>query len=73
MNDTERVLGRLEEFQKNSEKRFDEITDRFEKMDEKLDALNEFKWRMAGGAIVMGLALSGLIELIQWVREWGNG
>ncbi len=73
MDDAERVLGRLEEFQNNSEKRFDDIATKFEKLDVKIDALNEFKWRMAGGAVVMGLALSGLIEFIQWVREWGNG
>lgn len=61
--DEQRILGRLEEFQKNSEKRFDQI-------EKKLDTLNEFKWRLAGGVTVLSLLLTIIIEVL---KEFARG
>ena len=54
----ERLIGRLEEFQKQAERRFDQI-------ERKIDSLSEFKWKFAGGALVVGTILTGLIELMR--------
>ena len=58
MDMVSRILGRLEEFQNQSEKRFDNI-------EKKVDRLNEFKWRMTGGAVVLGILVSFIIRAIE--------
>lgn len=41
MNDTERVIGALQEFKDDSKKRFD-------KLESQVESLLAFKWRVAG-------------------------
>ena len=60
MDMVSRILGRLEEFQNQSEKRFDNI-------EKKVDRLNEFKWRMTGGAVVLGILVSFIIRAVEEV------
>lgn len=73
----ERVLGRLEEFQRQADRRFDKIerdnSQRFSNIEGKIDDLNEFKWRMAGGAFVLSIALTGAIELVKWIGSGPRG
>ena len=62
MQDTERVIGRLEEFRSWTQKELAEI-----KTDVK--ALNQFQWRVAGGAGVLSVIISavvtGIVELLR--------
>lgn len=58
MGNLERLLGRLEEFQKSAEKRFDSL-------EAKVDALNQFKWRVAGGAALLSVFLTATIEFFR--------
>ena len=48
MSNDERLLGRLEEFKEVSERRFDNLEYGVHTLGKKIDALNEFKWRMTG-------------------------
>ncbi len=57
MDGAERVIGRLEEFKKYAEKEFHEI-----KSDIKL--LNQFKWRIAGGAGVLSVVISLMVTIV---------
>lgn len=66
MSNEERVLGRLEEFQRSSERRFNVI-------EKKLDALNEFKWRMTGGAVILAFVLTGLIRFFSELWTGAHG
>lgn len=56
MKDTDRILGRLEEFK-------DQTTQRLETIEKKIDVLHEFKWRIAGGLTVFTVILSVVIKL----------
>lgn len=72
MSMEDRVLGRLEEFQRHSEKNFERMEEafdiRFTKIEEKLEGLNEFKWRVLGAAVALSVIFSGLIELFSVIR-----
>ena len=61
MNDTERVIGKLEEFRDWAKAELTEI-----KSDVK--ALNQFKWRVAGGAGVLAVLLTILVEVFHALR-----
>ena len=67
MSNDERLLGRLEEFKEVSERRFDNLEYGVHTLGKKIDALNEFKWRMTGGALVLGIIVSAVIKL---ATEW---
>jgi hypothetical protein len=53
VKDADRILGRLEEFKEHTTRRLDTI-------DLKIDRLNEWKWRIAGGTAV----ISAIVTLI---------
>lgn len=62
MNDSDRILGRLEEFKEHT-------ADRLEAIENKIDALQEFKWRIVGGAAVLSVISSSLVAAaFQFVR-----
>lgn len=61
MNDTERVIGKLEEFKEWVMRDLHEI-----KSDVK--ALNQFKWRVAGGAAVLSVLLTVVIEVFHALK-----
>ncbi len=56
-SETDRVIGRLEQFHKETEKRLSLIED-------KLDKLFVFKWQIVGGAAVISIFFSGAVEVI---------
>lgn len=56
MDKIDRVLGRLEEFKRLSEKRFDQL-------ERKVDELREFRWRVAGGAAALSILLTVVLHL----------
>jgi hypothetical protein len=58
MGDTERVLGRLEEFKESTEKKLDAL-------DKKVEALTSFKWRATG----FMAALMGGFEVVKMFLE----
>ena len=60
--DTGLLLGALKEFKHATELRLD-------RMEKKVDALNEFKWRLAGGLTLFAFILTGIIELIIRFKE----
>lgn len=55
------LLGELKQFKEESLKKFDRI-------EEKIDRLNEFKWRVAGGAAVLSFLLTALVEFVSRIR-----
>lgn len=57
MDSPDRILGRLEEFQRSAERRFDAI-------EQKVDALNQFKWRVAGGAALLSFLLASGAQVL---------
>lgn len=61
MNDTERVIGKLEEFKEWAKAELTEI-----KSDVK--ALNQFKWRVAGGAAMLSIVLTALVEIFHALK-----
>lgn len=54
----ELLLGQLKEFRNNTMQRLDKI-------EEKVDRLNSFKWRILGGAAALSTALTLLGQLIK--------
>lgn len=64
MNEMDRLLGGLEEFQRSAEARFDRIDAHFDRTDGKIDRLNEFKWRIAGGAALLSILLTAIAEYL---------
>jgi len=68
MNDTERVIGALEEFKRSSEKRADSFEaktdERFDKIEEKLESLNNFKIKVTAYAILAVIVAKVLAESV---------
>lgn len=62
MDESDRILGRLEEFKENALRRLDGI-------ESKISELQKFKWRLAGGAAVLGVIVSLTIEIAAKVIE----
>lgn len=58
MDPTARLLGKLEESQRETRARLDKI-------DRKIDQLIEFKWRMAGGLLVVSAVATLLMEALK--------
>jgi hypothetical protein len=58
MSDAERVLGRLEEFSKNAERRFDTL-------EKKVDSLLALKWKIAGGAAAISVVVTTLTMMFK--------
>lgn len=58
MEPTERVIGALHEFKKHADKRLDSL-------EAKVDALQQFKWRVAGGMAVLSTIVIGVVEAIR--------
>lgn len=56
MDPVERVIGKLEEFKSTT-------TERLDRIEIKVDRLQEFKWRVAGGAALLCLLFSVAAEL----------
>ena len=73
MDAIERVLGRLEEFKDQSERRMTKLETQMEKRFDGLHSdvkkLNEFKWRMAGGAAILSLFMTSAIEVAHFWRN----
>lgn len=63
--DINRVLGKLEEAQRQVERRIYEVTDKIEKMDHKIDSLLSLKWKIFGGIAIMAFLGPLVIELIR--------
>lgn len=61
MNDTERVIGKLEEFR-------DWAKDELAEIKADVKALQRFKWRVAGGAGVLAVLLTILVEVFHALR-----
>lgn len=57
MNDTDRIIGRLEQFQETTEDRLDCIED-------KLDSLTQSHWKRAGGITVLAFLLTAAVEFV---------
>jgi hypothetical protein len=57
MDALERIIGKLEAHHEHSERRFNSL-------ESKVDGLQQFKWRVAGGAAALALVISCLVELI---------
>jgi hypothetical protein len=57
MNSIERMLGRLEENQRSTNERLDAI-------EEKIDSLQSFKWKMIGGSAILSVLLSLVVEVL---------
>lgn len=53
MDQTDRIIGALQEFKLNVERRLDVI-------EKKVDALQQFRWRVAGGTMV----IVGIVEVL---------
>lgn len=53
----------------SEEKRIDDIVSRLDRMESKLDALMEFRWKIDGGQMVISAVVAFVISLIGiWVR-----
>lgn len=61
LDGVDRILGELKEFKRATVSELNDI-----KKD--LRALQEFKWRLAGGAAVLAFALTGVIELVRLIN-----
>lgn len=61
MDGTERIIGELKEFKRVTIKELDTI-----KQD--IRALQNFKWRVVGGAMVIAGLVSGAFELIHLMK-----
>lgn len=61
MNDTDRIIGELKEFKRVT------ITELYE-IKRDVRSLQQFKWRVAGGATLLAFALTGVIEMIHLVK-----
>lgn len=68
MTRSERLLGELSEFRAQAMDRFDRLDLKQDRTDEKVDALQSFKWRVAGGAAVLSMVLSVIAEIVIHVK-----
>jgi hypothetical protein len=66
MDSMERVIGRLEEHHKAT-------NDRLAKIEEKIDLLQEFRWRVAGGAFALSFVVSSLFSVGEFVLNHYSG
>lgn len=64
MKDVERIIGELEGFKEETLRRFDRLDSKQDRTDEKLESLQKFKWRIAGGAAVLSAILTGVAEFL---------
>lgn len=66
MNDTERVLGEIKEFKRQSEKRFDRfevaVSHRFDKLESEVKKTSHWRWKVTG-ALTMIIALAELANV----------
>lgn len=62
MNDTDRVIGKLEEFRDWAKVELSEIK-------QEVKALQRFKWRVASGAAVLATVLTIVVEVFHALRE----
>lgn len=58
MKDTERILGSLQEFRENTKMQHTNFEHRLNIIDEKIDGLYSFKWKVAGGVAVTSFIIS---------------
>lgn len=63
-----RLLGRLEEFRCSARKEFQDLKDEIHELRAEVKALNQFKWRVAGGAGVLSVFMVVLIELVHFLK-----
>jgi hypothetical protein len=62
MNDSERIIGRMEEFQKSAERRFDSI-------ETKVNTLTEFKVSMIASARTTSFIVGGITGFITFAAS----
>lgn len=58
MKDTDRILGALLEFKAAA-------TERFDRLEHKVESIQGFKWKLWGGMAVIGFITSGILSLIK--------
>lgn len=58
MNEGDRIIGRLEG-------KLDLVIEDVREVKNDVKALNQFKWRMAGGAAILSIILTAVIELFR--------
>lgn len=52
----DRILGKLEEFKRATERRLDKI-------EHKIDKLHEYKWRLAGGLTALSVVMTVVLKM----------
>lgn len=63
VNDTDRILGELKEFKRSSIEKFNTIEGRFNALDEKVDSIVHWRWKITGGLTVI-IALVELANVV---------
>lgn len=56
MDGSDRIIGRLEEFKRVTESRLD-------RLENKIDKLHEYKWRVAGGVTVVSVVVTFALKI----------
>jgi tetrahydromethanopterin S-methyltransferase subunit G len=60
----------VEYIKEDSEKKFEEIAARLEKLDEKIDDILSFKWQIIGGSVVLSVIVTIAFQILSIV--WGR-
>lgn len=63
MKDTDRILGSLQEFRDNTKAQHVSFDRRLNTIDEKIDGLYSFKWKVAGGVAATSFIISLVVSL----------
>ena len=65
MADQDRIIGAIQEFQRASENEFNKIDGRFDRIEDRLAGLENFKLKVIGGVTVVVT----LIQAVAWMIE----
>ena len=76
----ERLLGELQEFKRNTARQLEHLENQIEHLENKLEVaqnsvlykieeLNQFKWKVVGGASVMSFLITVGIEMIRFLKK----
>ncbi len=67
MTDLAMLLGELKQFREQSTERHEAVLERLDELEEKMDAITQLRWRVAGGVAAISAVL-GFVKLMHELK-----